>query len=148
MSELYIKVIALFGALLLVGFIFVPILDSKETETVIISEIGYKDSENFYINILSADGGTNYMTLAIEDTTIYREDPAILKENYAVINSGVLSSDEASVYITNDTGVKNTENKNVPPIEADEESNNYVKLAIIMATIVVLICVHIAINSL
>jgi hypothetical protein len=149
MSDLMIKVIAIFGALLLTTIIFVPIIDSNESsETVIISEIGYKDSENFYINVLSTDGGISYMTVSIENTIIYREDPAILKENYAVIKSGVFSSGEASVYITNDTVMMNVENKNVPPLETDERTDNYAMLTIIMMPISALIGVYVARSSL
>jgi hypothetical protein len=120
-----LKILGLFGLILLVVTIGASLIGGFEetSETVIISEIGYKDSENFYINVLSADGGISYMTVAIEDTTIYREDPAKLNKNYAVINSGGYHPVEASIYITNDTEVKYIENRSVPPFEKNGKSD-------------------------
>jgi hypothetical protein len=145
MDDLIVKIVCILGVGLLAIFIVGPLAsESEETsETVIISEIGYKDSENFYINVLSADGGIRYITVAIEDTTLYREDPANLKENYAVITSGVFSPDEANVYITNDTEVKYIENRTLPPFEESGGSDNSFLIFAIMCPIAALIGVYV-----
>jgi hypothetical protein len=138
MDDLILKIVCILCVGLLAIFIVVPLAaESEETsETVVISEIGYKDSENFYINTLSADGGISYMTVAIENTTIYREDPANLKENYAIIKSGGFSSDEVNIYITNDTELKYIENRTVPPFEQNEEELDSLVFSLIIAIII------------